>query len=307
MLQSKWNYILLMLVAASCLGFTAPLVDYLYNRGFTIMDLTNAQYGFAILLLWLLIWPIRKRVRFPRGKDWIYIAGTGITSAWAIFFYFKSITLLPVSLSIVLLFQCTWMVTVLDIIVKRSLPPAQKWMGIVFILLGTLLAVGLFHSSLSNLSWVGIGLGLLAALCFAVSLYLPEYVGHQSSPLARAALTLTIGGLSLFPVYPPTYLTSGVLLQGLLGWGVLMGIIGQAVPLLFMLVSIPKIGGRMAGVLSAIELPVTVISAYYLLGESISWLRWGGVLLILFGICISEISKSGLLLYLKSISSIMGR
>ncbi|KQX64685.1 EamA family transporter [Paenibacillus sp. Root444D2] len=292
MFRSTWIYTLLMLLAASFLGFTAPLVDYLYNKGFTIMDLTNAQYGFAVIILWLMILPVIKRVKFPQGKDWLFIIGTGITSAWAIFFYFKSITLLPVSLSIVLLFQVTWMVTLLDVIVKRVLPSPQKWIGIAFILGGTVLAVGLFQTKLPNLSLLAIGYGLLAALCFAISLYLPEYMSNESSPIVRAALTLTIGAFSLFPMYPPTYLTSGVLWNGLFGWGIITGLVGQALPLLFMLVSIPRIGGRMAGILSAVELPITVISAYFLLGETISWLRWVGVILILLGICFSEISKS---------------
>lgn len=291
MLHTKWIYILLMLLAASFLGITAPLVDFLYARGFTIMDLTNAQYGFAVIILWLMILPIMKRIKFPRGKDWLFIIGTGATSAWAIYFYFKSITMLPVSLSIVLLFQVTWIVTLLDIIVKRVLPSFQKWIGIAFILGGTVLAVGLFQSKLPNFSWIAIGYGLLAAVCFGISLYLPEYMTNQSSPIARAALTLTIGAISLFPMYPPTYLTSGVLFHGLLGWGIWTGLIGQVLPILFMLVSIPKIGGRMAGVLSAVELPVTVVSAYFLLGETISWFRWLGILLILIGICFSEITK----------------
>ncbi|WP_090645849.1 DMT family transporter [Paenibacillus sp. UNC496MF] len=291
MLHSKSINILLMLLAASFLGFTAPLVDFLYAKGFTIMDLTNAQYGFAVVMLWLIILPILNRIRFPTGKDLLFIIGTGATSAWAIYFYFKSITLLPVSLSIVLLFQVTWIVTLLDIIVKRVLPSTQKWIGIAFILGGTILAVGLFQSELPHLSWIAIGYGLLAAVCFGISLYLPEYMTKQSSPFARAALTLTVGAFSLFPMYPPTYLTNGVLFHGLLGWGIVTGLIGQLLPLLFMLISIPKIGGRMAGILSAVELPVTVVSANFLLGETISWFRWLGVLLILIGICFSEVMK----------------
>jgi len=291
MLHSKWIHILLMLLAASFLGFTAPLVDYLYAKGFTIMDLTNAQYGFGVVILWLILLPVIRKTRFPKGKDWVFLIGTGATSAWAIYFYFKSITMLPVSLSIVLLFQVTWIVTLLDIIVKRVMPSIQKWIGIAFILAGTVLAVGLFQSKLPDLSWIAIAYGLLAAVCFGISLYLPEYMTDQSSPLARAALTLTIGAIALFPMYPPTYLTSGVLLHGLFGWGILTGLIGQVLPILFMLLSIPKIGGRMAGVLSAIELPVTVVSAYFLLGETVSWFRWIGVLLIIIGICFSEITK----------------
>ena len=79
---------------------------------------------------------------------------------------------------------------------------------------------------------------------------------------------MTVSAISLFPVFPPIYLTSGVLWNGLFGWGLLMGLIGQVIPFLFLLISIPRIGGRMAGILGSIELPVTVFVAYLILSES---------------------------------------
>jgi drug/metabolite transporter (DMT)-like permease len=281
-----------MLIAASFLGLTATLVDLLYQKGYTIPDLTNAQYGFGAVITWLFTLPFLRKLRFPRGLDWIFIAGTGITSAWGMYFYFKSLTFLPVSLSIVLLFQFSWMVTVIDIMVKRTSLPAYKWGAIAVILAGTLLAVGALQANFQEIPLRAVGYGLLAAFSFSLSLYLPEYISERSSPLARAALTLTVGMVSLFPVFPPTYLSSGVLLDGLFEWGLITGLMGQTLPLLFMMVSIPRIGGRMAGVLASIELPATVIFALFLLNESVDWVRWLGVLLIIGGICLSEMYKN---------------
>jgi len=93
-------------------------------------------------------------------------------------------------------------------------------------------------------------------------------MSNDSPPLLRAAIMMTVSAISLFPVFPPIYLTSGVLWNGLFGWGLLMGLIGQVIPFLFLLISIPRIGGRMAGILGSIELPVTVFVAYLILSES---------------------------------------
>jgi len=289
MKSSKFFNIIMTLIAASLLGLIATIVDYLYKAGFAIKDITNVQYGFAIVILWLVVLPVLRRQRLPRGRDWLYLAGTGITAGITNYFYFTSLTMLPVSLSIILLFQFTWMVTIIDMIVKKKMPSVQKWVGMIVILAGTFFAVGLLGAKVTLLSPFAILLGLLAAFCFAVSLYLPEFMSNESTPLLRTAIMMTISAISLFPVFPPTYLTSGVLWTSLFGWGFLMGLFGQVVPFLLLQISIPRIGGRMAGVLGSVELPVTVFSAYLILNEKVTLIRWFGVFLIIIGICISEL------------------
>jgi len=292
MTNTNFIYIIMTLLAASLLGLIATIVDYLYQAGFAIQDITNVQYGFAVVLLWLVVLPVIRRQRLPKGRDWWFLVGTGITAGITNYFYFTSLTMLPVSLSIILLFQFTWMVTLIDMTVKKKMPSAQKWIGMIVILVGTFFAVGLLGAEVTVLSPLAILFGLLAAFCFALSLYLPEFMSNDSTPLLRTAIMMTISAISLFPVFPPTYLTSGVLWNGLFGWGLLMGLIGQVIPFLFLLISIPRIGGRMAGVLGSIELPVTVFAAFLILNESVTWIRWLGVFLIIIGICISELRLS---------------
>ncbi|MDQ0971181.1 drug/metabolite transporter (DMT)-like permease [Neobacillus niacini] len=280
---------LLMLLAASLLGLTATIVNYLYKDGFRIQDLTNVQYGFAVIIIWLIVLPTIRNQKVPRGKTLCFLAGTAVSGACAIYFYFQSLTMLPVSLSIILLFQFSWIITLIDIIVKKKIPGFEKVAGMIMILFGTFFAVGLTSVNLINIPVSGVALGLLAALCFAVSLYLPEYINNDSSVAFRSAITITISAVVIHILYPPTYLTSGVLFKdGFLWWGILMALIGQVIPLLFMLISIPRIGGRMAGILGSIELPATIFFALIILKEEITWIRILGVLLILIGIFMSE-------------------
>ncbi|MFJ5761180.1 EamA family transporter [Neobacillus sp. NPDC093182] len=280
---------LLMLLAASLLGLTATIVNYLYKDGFRIQDLTNVQYGFAVIIIWLIVLPAIGNQKMPGRKTLCLLAGTGVSGACAIYFYFQSLTMLPVSLSIILLFQFSWIITLIDIIVKKKGAGFEKVAGMIIILFGTFLAVELTSVNLIDIPVIGVGLGLLAALCFAVSLYLPEYINNDSSVAFRSAITITISAVVIHILYPPTYLTSGVLFKdGFLWWGILMALIGQVIPLLFMLISIPKIGGRMAGILGSIELPATIFFALIILKEEITWLRILGVLLILIGIFMSE-------------------
>ncbi|RAP78044.1 DMT family transporter [Paenibacillus montanisoli] len=287
--HSQWLYRLMMICGAGLLGVSATLVDYLYEAGYSIPDLTNVQYQLAVIGLWLGVFvSYRKLKRIPRRRDLLYMAVTGAAAAGGIVFYFQSLRLLPVSLAIILLFQFTWMVPIIDSIVKRKRPSMQKITGSAVILIGTVLAVGLDWPQLKEASAGAAAVGLAAAFCFAISLYVPEYMKHDSPVIVRAAITLTFSAAAVLPVFPPEYVISGVFKDGLLWWGLLLAVIGQVIPNLFMLSAIPKIGGRTAGVLGAAELPVTLLSANLILGESMSWLRWFGAAIIVIGIFCSE-------------------
>ncbi|RIV17407.1 DMT family transporter [Alicyclobacillaceae bacterium I2511] len=284
---SKTGYAGLVLLAASLFGGVSSLLKLAYAAGFNAADVTNAQFLIAALLLWPMAWV------WPRGesltvRQWGLLGLLGLASAGTSVAYYKALTLLPASMGIVLLFQFAWMVLVLDIVIHRRLPGMGKWAGMALIVAGTVLAVGLLGQPLGQYPWWAIGLGLLAGFSYAVTLYASAYVNPSSSPVLRAAVTVTVGGgITLF-FFSPTLYTSGVLWHGLWVWGLLTAVFSQVLPQILLFVAIPRVGGRMAGVLGAVELPVAVVLAWLILGEQVSFLRWLGVLLVLAGMGVSE-------------------
>ena len=73
----------------------------------------------------------------------------------------------------------------------------------------------------------------------------------------------------------------------ILGTG--LALVGGVIPTLFFAKGAPLITGRLANVLSSIELPVAISSAMIVLSESVSFLQWVGVLLIVVAIIINEL------------------
>lgn len=298
-----------MLLAGASYGLISPLIRFEYTKGFSEADLTNAQYGIGFVIMWLIVL-VRHRKSVIHKKQWLLLISLGSAAALVSLCYYMALTVLPASFATILLFQFAWMATLLDIVVTRRLPSIVKWIGLIVILLGTVLAVGLnsviassgataaasgVHGASGSLAALGthyslwaIGLGLLSAFFYTLTLYLSGYVSESISPELRSAIVVTVGMLIIFIPFPPTYLASGALWHGLLVWGGLIAIIGQVAPMLLMLIAIPRIGGRMAAILGTIELPVSVFGAWLLNGDIVSWTRWGGVLFILLGIAVSE-------------------
>jgi drug/metabolite transporter (DMT)-like permease len=281
-------YVLLMLLAGCSYGTISPLMKLAYQAGFDVQDVTDAQYGFAVVIIWLFALTRFRNLRIPR-QQWKFLVLIGLTAAGVSYAYYVALTKLPASLGIVLLFQFAWMVLVIDIIVTRRKPGLEKWLGMVLIVIGTLFAVGLIGQPIGRFPVWAFALGLVAGFCYACVLYLSSYVTDEASPIIRSAITITVSSIAVSFIFPPTYLVSGVLWHGLWFWGLLVALFGQVFPMLLILLASPKIGGRMAGVLGAIELPVAVVASRLLLSEHVTPLRWLGVILILVGICVSEL------------------
>ena len=300
----------MMLLAGSSYGVTATLIDLSYRGGFPQSTLMPAMYWCAVLITVVIYLVRRKRERIPSRRDLWLLAGTGAASAVASFAYFYALRLMPASVMIVLLFQFTWMVLVIDAIISRKFPSPSQWVGMAVIVAGTFLSVGRLgphgtHSSHGTLvphgahgmpdphlspylTVVGIGVGLLAATCYAVALILPQHVHNESSPTLRTAISTIVSAAVITFAFPHYGATMHSIVHGLWFWALVIALAGQVIPTLLMLIAIPDIGGRLAGVLGAIELPVTVLFAFLVLGERVSALSWLGVALILVGIVSSE-------------------
>jgi len=66
--------------------------------------------------------------------------------------------------------------------------------------------------------------------------------------------------------------------------GLLLGVVGQVLPVLTLMKGLPLTGGSLGGVVASVELPVAVFSAALVLGESLTLSKATGVLLVLSGI-----------------------
>jgi drug/metabolite transporter (DMT)-like permease len=300
--RANLGYALLVLLAGSSYGLVSPLMKHAYAAGLSTTSVTVTQYGFAAVLLWVVALVRGVRLRMP-ARQWLVLVALGVTGATTTFFYYWSLSVLPASLGIVLLFQFAWMVLVIDIVVTRRWPPPAKWAGVALIVVGTILAVGgpaaLWSGSAAGAApesaiaaasgrfplWA-IGAGLLSAVGYAGTLYLSGYADPTLSAPTRSAVITTVAGALVCIAFPPLHLPFASTTLWL--WGLLVALASQVVPTLLLMIGVPHVGGRMAGVLGSIELPVAVLTAWLWLGEPVSPIRWLGVLLILTGILVSE-------------------
>jgi drug/metabolite transporter (DMT)-like permease len=80
-------------------------------------------------------------------------------------------------------------------------------------------------------------------------------------------------------------------------WGIILSLFGTIIPPMLMNAGFPLTGIGLGSIVSALELPVSVMMAFVLLNEEVIFLQWVGILFIILAIIIMNINftKKGLI------------
>ncbi|WNR44241.1 DMT family transporter [Paenibacillus roseipurpureus] len=286
--MGRWVAIILVIIGASSYGLLSSFIKMAYDQGFTDSQITPAQMTMGTLFVWMLILFHKESWVNPFKGPWIKLSLIGIFGlSMTTILYNIALQDLDASLSIILLFQFTWMTIALDCIINRRWSKRMEAIAVVLILTGTVLAVNITDTNWSDLSLRGMVFGLISALTYSIFLFFTGQVESSLPPLMNSAIMLTAALPVLYVLFPPTVFVhenGGMLIL----WGLLLGLLGQAIPTVAFNIGIPRIGSSLAAMLGSMELPVAILAAYLLIGEPIGAMQWGGMALILGGIIISE-------------------
>ncbi|MUT68000.1 DMT family transporter [Paenibacillus sp. NEAU-GSW1] len=288
-----WLAVLLVAGGAACYGVMSPLLKLAYNGGFRFEQLTVHQTGAGGALLWLLMLLRPARWRYNRFdlKQWTQLSFIGIFGlCMTTVFYNQTLERLDASFSIVLLFQFMWITILLECLWHKRWPAATQWAAIVLAMTGTVLAAGLLdRGALDALDWSGVWYGLASAVTYSLFLLLTGKVKSDYDPVMKSAIMMTAGFVCIALLFGYKSAGDGLAAEWtLLGWGIALGLLGQAFPALFFNAGIPRIGSGLASLLGALELPFAAISAWLILGEPITPVTGAGMALILCGIAAAE-------------------
>ncbi|MEK8180187.1 DMT family transporter [Flavobacterium buctense] len=209
---------------------------------------------------------------------------TGLTSI----FYYLAVKYIPVSIGIVLLMQTVWMGVVLEMLLEKKKPSNVKIIAVFIVLIGTALATNLFSATF-ELDWRGIVLGLLAAASFTTTMFAANKVATTISA-AQRSLYMLLGGAFVVFIFAIVTQHTPFNFDIFYKWGILIALFGTVIPPMLLNAGFPLTGIGLGSIVSAFELPVSVMMAYVLLNESVVFSQWIGIVLILLAIVMMNIS-----------------
>jgi drug/metabolite transporter (DMT)-like permease len=197
-------------------------------------------------------------------------------------FYYLTVKYIPVSIAIVLLMQTVWMGVLLEMILDKKRPSTQKIISVFIVLIGTVLATNLLQTEI-QLDWRGIGLGLLAAASFTTTMFTANRVAVGISS-AQRSLYMLLGGAVIVFAFAMVTQSTPFNFNIFMKWGIILALFGTIIPPMLMNAGFPLTGIGLGSIISALELPVSVLMAYFLLNETVNTMQWFGITLILVAI-----------------------
>ena len=290
--KSKLKGVLLIALGASSYGMLATFVKMAYSEGFTTPEVTIAQFTYGILGI-VLINTIQKlqnknQATTASTKTIIQLMVAGTSLGMTSVFYYLAVKYIPVSIAIVLLMQTVWMGVLFEMLLEKKMPSVQKIFSVFVVLVGTALATNIIEDKLVT-DWRGIVLGLLSAASFTTTMFTANRVGIGVSS-AQRSLFMLLGGAIIVIGFAIANQTGDFQFEIFSKWGIVLALFGTIIPPLLFNAGFPLTGIGLGSIVSALELPVSVLMAYFLLNENINTWQWIGIVLIILAIVIMNIN-----------------
>lgn len=304
--------VLLVALGATSYGMLATFVKMAYGEGYTTAEITFSQFFFGIIgMLCINFYTKNKKNKTiekasKKNISQLMLAGssTGLTS---IFYYLAVKFEIPVSIAIVLLMQTVWMGVFLESILDKKLPSARKIFAVIIVLIGTALATNLIDSSI-KLDPLGLFFGVLAAASFTTTMFTANRIATHISSAQRSLYMLFGGGIlvlifTIFTQLLPYYFGGFEEVLGIFGnakafnfqifakWAIILSLFGTVIPPLLLNAGFPLTGIGLGSIVSSLELPVSVLMAYFLLHEQVNFSQWIGIILIIMAIVVMNLKR----------------
>ena len=278
-------------LGATSYGMLATFVKLAYQEGFTTAEVTSSQFILGILGVFLINVFQKTRNKEATIKATsknifqLMLAGTslGMTSV----FYYLCVKYIDVSIAIVLLMQTVWMGVLLEWILDKKAPSLQKIVSVIIVLIGTLLATNLLNNE-NPIDIRGIFWGILAAASFTTTMFTANRIAANISAAQRSLYMLLGGSIIVFGFGIFTQITP-YNFDIFVKWGIFLALFGTIIPPLLMNAGFPITGIGLGSIVSALELPVSVLMAYIILDEKVIFSQWLGIVLIILAIIIMNV------------------
>jgi drug/metabolite transporter (DMT)-like permease len=283
-------------LGATSYGMLATFVKIAYNEGYTTAEVTTSQFIYGLIGLLIINLVQRKNSKTavikPSRKNIIQLIIAGTSTGLTSLFYYIAVKYIPVSIGIVLLMQTVWMGVLLEWFLDKKTPSLQKSIAVLVVLIGTALAINVFKINYNDpsIDWMsGLFWGLLAAASFTTTMFTANKIATHVSAAQRSLLMLIGGAVIVFSFALVTQITP-FNLDIFTKWGIVLALFGTIIPPMLLNAGFPHTGIGLGSIVASLELPVSVLMAYFLLHEQVVFVQWIGIIVIILAIVIMNLN-----------------
>ena len=165
-----WIYPLMVVFAASCYGTLSTMVKLAIGEGYTASEAVSSQYIVGFMLALLLYMLLHNESSLVCMEDLrLFYWQVCLPVQQGLYMDRHLYTCLPL-LAVVMLFQFTWIGTLIDCIIKKTIATRTEIISLIILFIGTILAAGVLDVDLSGIDWRGWVYGFAAAVSFSLNM-----------------------------------------------------------------------------------------------------------------------------------------
>ena len=284
----------LVAISGICWGFHGVMIKYAIGLGASFMQVLLVEVSFAFVFFAFFGSKFFKENR-PQGfVQWFRLILIGLATIGGGYFLFLSYSLGPVAIPATLMFLYLPIVYGFSIFTKNQRLSLIKSFAILSVLMGAILTTQIFSTFHQSSALASVIAASCASMCYALVFILTPSVGAYTSAEFRSFTVSGIGLIGCILIIqsvPPLWYDLGENAAEFYIFAVLLGVVGQVLPVISLMKGLPLTGSSLGGVVASIELPIAVLSALVLLGEALTVVKIFGVLLVLLGIVIYNFAE----------------
>ena len=268
--------LLLIVISAVSFGVMPVFARFAYAAGADAITVLLLRFGIAAVVMAAIM--LVRREPFPRGRVLLGLVLMGACGyAGVSLAYFMALTMASAGLVALLLYLYPALVMVLSVVFLRERLGLVKIGELLLALTGIALTIGVTGRA----SALGLLLGMVAAVLYAIYILVGSRIVHQTGPIASSAIIMA----SAATVFAGIAAIKGLALpQSVAGWVAVgaIALISTVIAFMTFFAGLKRVGPVTASTLSTCEPVVTVVLAALVLGESMGVVQLlGGVLILL--------------------------
>ena len=283
---------------AGAVGFAMKglFAKKLYAHGWTFEAVQVTRMALALPVFWLWgWWRVGGELLKVERSAWLGAMGAGFLCYYiGSMLDFYALTLIDASLERVLLFSYPSMVVVAHSAIYRRFPDLRTVLALTATYTGIVAVVSGFDLAIFRANLKGAVLVLLCATTTATYFIASDRWTGRIGSATFTVWAMTSAGLCMFVhaflshhARPP--------MPGPADFGYLAGLVGIATVFAMLMTAegVRRLGAQRAAVVSTVGPPATILIAVPWLGERMNPVQWAGVALIVVGILVMELMRTG--------------
>lgn len=282
---------------AALWGIIGLFVTYLYEFGFTPVQVVAVRVASAAVLLLLYTYFTSKQSLRIHWKDSHYFIGTGIISI--VFFnlcLFIAMDETSIAIAVTLLYTAPAFVTVFSRFLFGELFTGSKITALFTTLIGCALVVGLYPYTGFELSVYGVIAGLGSGFFYALYSIFATYALRKYSSVTVTVYTFVFASVAILPFAGLGSLSSAFAQPATWVNIIGIGLFSTTLAFLFYTKGLEKVESSKASIIATIEPVVATLISFFVFRELLdSWQIFGFLLVITAVILVQERSRPSFL------------